>query len=47
MDHDRQTGAFRAWICRPCNQGIGQLQDSLAGVLMAAAYLARVQDAVQ
>ena len=40
-DHDHATGKFRAWICRNCNSGIGQLGDSEAGLKQALAYLAR------
>ena len=41
LDHDHQTGKFRGWLCRRCNVGIGCLDDSIEGVLRAAAYLHR------
>ena len=39
LDHDHRTGEHRGWTCGPCNRGIGLLQDSLEGVLLAVAYL--------
>jgi hypothetical protein len=27
MDHDHVTGAFRAWVCAPCNNGAGIMDD--------------------
>lgn len=47
LDHDHRTGAHRGWCCGACNKGIGLLQDSLEGVLTAAAYLSRVQGAAE
>ena len=47
LDHDHRTGAHRGWCCGSCNKGIGLLQDSLEGVLAAAAYLSRVQGAAE
>ena len=47
LDHDHRTGALRGWCCGACNRGIGLLQDSLEGVLTAAAYLTRVQGAAE
>lgn len=41
LDHCHTTGAFRGWLCGRCNLGIGNLGDSLPGVLRAAAYLQR------
>jgi hypothetical protein len=41
LDHDHTTGAFRGWICRPCNLGLGKLGDDVAGVRRAIAYLLR------
>ena len=43
LDHDHRTGEHRGWTCGSCNRGIGLLQDSLEGVLLAAAYLSRGQ----
>jgi hypothetical protein len=45
LDHCHRTGEFRGWCCGRCNKGIGLLQDSLEGVLLAAAYLSRGQQA--
>ena len=42
-DHDHATGKFRAWICRNCNSGIGQLGDSEEGLKQALAYLERTR----
>jgi hypothetical protein len=41
LDHDHVTGAFRGWLCRPCNLGLGRLGDDVAGVRRAIAYLLR------
>jgi hypothetical protein len=41
LDHDHVTGAFRGWLCRPCNLGLGKLGDDVAGVRRAIAYLLR------
>ena len=45
LDHCHRTGSFRGWCCGSCNKGIGLLQDSLEGVLLAATYLSRGQQA--
>ena len=39
LDHDHETGKFRGWLCRNCNQGIGKLGDNLQGVTKAVKYL--------
>lgn len=39
LDHDHKTGAFRGWLCRPCNQAIGMLGDNVTGLLKALSYL--------
>lgn len=41
LDHCHTTGAFRGWLCGPCNTGIGQMGDKLEDVLRAVAYLRR------
>ena len=45
LDHCHRTGEFRGWCCGSCNKGIRMLQDSLEGVLLAAAYLSNGQQA--
>jgi hypothetical protein len=40
-DHDHTTGKFRGWLCGPCNQGIGLLGDTEAGLSLALKYLKR------
>lgn len=39
LDHDHQTGKFRGWLCRNCNQGIGKLGDNIKGLQKAMKYL--------
>lgn len=39
FDHCHQTDQFRGWICNRCNTAIGQLGDTLEGVLRAVQYL--------
>ena len=41
IDHCHDTGAFRGWLWRRCNLGIGHLGDNIAGVLLAVEYLRR------
>ncbi len=41
LDHDHSTGAFRGYLCKNCNLGIGLIGDSSAGVNLALAYLLR------
>ena len=38
-DHDHTTMEFRGVLCRKCNRSIGQLGDSLDGLLKAVNYL--------
>ena len=38
-DHDHVTMEFRGVLCRKCNRSIGQLGDSLDGLLKAVNYL--------
>lgn len=38
-DHNHATGAFRGWLCRRCNTGIGLLKDNIDLLLKAVAYL--------
>lgn len=38
-DHDHDTMEFRGVLCRSCNRSIGQLGDTLAGVLKVVDYL--------
>ncbi len=39
LDHYHGTKAFRGYICRSCNCGIGMLGDSKEGVVKALVYL--------
>ena len=39
LDHDHQTYAFRGWVCRSCNSGIGSLGDTIEGLEKAITYL--------
>jgi hypothetical protein len=41
IDHDHATGAYRNWICRNCNVGLGMLGDCEEGILQALSYLQR------
>ena len=42
LDHEHGEGrAFRGWLCKSCNVGIGHLGDSAEGVAQAVAYLSR------
>lgn len=38
-DHDRETEAFRGWLCFHCNTGIGKLGDNAGGLRRALDYL--------
>jgi len=40
-DHNHETGNFRGWLCRNCNQGIGKLGDNLEGLLRAVSYIVK------
>lgn len=39
VDHDHKTGKVRGLLCRPCNSGIGFLQDSALLCKLASSYL--------
>ena len=39
LDHCRETGEFRGFLCRQCNCAIGALGDNIEGVMQAIAYL--------
>ena len=38
-DHDHETMEFRGVLCRGCNRALGQLGDSLKGIMRAVNYL--------
>ena len=39
FDHCHEKNVFRGWICNRCNTAIGQLGDTLEGVMKAVRYL--------
>jgi len=39
LDHDHITGAFRGWLCGPCNLGIGSFRDNSDLLVSAARYI--------
>ncbi len=41
LDHCHDTETVRGWLCNPCNVAIGNLGDTLEGVMRAARYLER------
>lgn len=43
VDHCHKTGTIRGILCRGCNQGLGQLGDTLLSVGRALAYLRRAR----
>lgn len=38
-DHDHETMEFRGVLCRGCNRSLGQLGDSLKGIMRVVNYL--------
>src|SRR5689334_14268298 len=38
-DHDHISGSFRGWLCRGCNQMLGNARDRVDVLLAAAQYL--------
>lgn len=40
-DHDHTTMEFRGVLCRGCNRSLGQLGDSLKGIMKVVDYLKR------
>lgn len=44
LDHDHITSAFRGWLCRKCNTGLGTLGDSIEGLERAIDYLKRANE---
>ena len=38
-DHDHDTMQFRGVLCRGCNRSLGQLGDSLEGIMKVVKYL--------
>jgi hypothetical protein len=41
LDHDHTTGQPRGFLCRGCNQGLGQFKDDRSTLLKAYKYLWR------
>jgi recombination endonuclease VII len=39
LDHDHSTGAFRGWLCSPCNTALGLFGDNRQVLEKAIAYL--------
>ena len=39
IDHDHESGKVRGLLCKPCNVGIGSLQDDIAILASAIEYL--------
>ena len=39
LDHCHDSKAFRGWLCRSCNTGIGSLGDDISGLEKALIYL--------
>lgn len=39
LDHDHKSGKVRGLLCKPCNQGLGFLQDSVEVLNKAIQYL--------
>jgi ribosomal protein L37AE/L43A len=41
LDHDHDTGEFRAWLCNKCNLGLGNFNDDPARLQKCIDYLNR------
>jgi len=39
VDHCHRTGAFRGWLCKACNTGLGMLGDTIEDVEQLRQYL--------
>ena len=39
LDHCRETGEFRGFLCRGCNTSIGTLGDNIEGITRALNYI--------
>ena len=39
LDHCRETGEFRGFLCRQCNCAIGALGDNIEGITRALNYI--------
>lgn len=46
LDHDHVTGKVRAFLCNPCNRGIGYLQDNKEILVNAVKYLEKHDSSV-
>lgn len=45
LDHDHKTNKFRGWLCKECNVSIGNVGDSVFGMLRASLYLNKSENA--
>jgi hypothetical protein len=43
VDHNHITGAFRGWLCSPCNTALGHAKDSRDRLQMLINYLDRAE----
>ena len=46
LDHCHDTGAFRGWLCREHNVGLGKIGDNAAALRAGLDYLARAESEV-
>lgn len=47
VDHSHVTGEVRGLLCKPCNQALGLLEESVDRLMGLAAYLLRFQNVLQ
>jgi hypothetical protein len=44
IDHDHKTGMIRGVLCQKCNLGLGHMNDDIALMRNAIAYLEKYQE---